>query len=343
MLYFVIFAGAIIAFITYSNKRAAEKEEILRRENAARSTARAEDVLTAGGIPKKTELHPSENELKQDTTRREIKVQQEYFSHKATSSIKANAERFHREPLLDSFDPYLHLIIMGGEHISNTLERDLILTPNNCVICRRPTAPDNLRVTLVNGAHVHRVCYEAMCKKVRTWQSFNDIPSPDTKDYPLLDRIMIVNNYWTTYPDDWETRKYIVLKKSDYTCESCGEDSKPLHVHHIQELAAGGSNILRNLICLCEDCHNEIHNGLLSKGIDIKKGKNRTKIDDAINRDRNIEFTYKDTNGNYTRRSAKPLRYIKTPHGAPAIRAFCYLRNEERTFVIRKMSKMKVE
>lgn len=53
MLYFVIFVGAIIAFITYSNKRAAEKEETLRRENTARSTARPEDVLTEGGIPKK--------------------------------------------------------------------------------------------------------------------------------------------------------------------------------------------------------------------------------------------------------------------------------------------------
>ncbi|WP_278550401.1 hypothetical protein [Cloacibacillus evryensis] len=60
MLYFVIFAGVVIAFIIYNNKRATEKEETLRRENAARSTVRPEDVLTEGGIPRRSQAPKTE-------------------------------------------------------------------------------------------------------------------------------------------------------------------------------------------------------------------------------------------------------------------------------------------
>lgn len=53
MLYLVILAGVVIALIIYNNKRATEKEKNLHRENISKSTARPEDVLTEGGIPKK--------------------------------------------------------------------------------------------------------------------------------------------------------------------------------------------------------------------------------------------------------------------------------------------------
>ncbi|WP_288333409.1 HNH endonuclease signature motif containing protein [Cloacibacillus porcorum] len=81
MLYFVIFVGAIIAFITYSNKRAAEKEETLRRENAARSTARPEDVLTEGGIPKRTiPQNPSRAQMQSDFLKKPEQIHVTYRS-----------------------------------------------------------------------------------------------------------------------------------------------------------------------------------------------------------------------------------------------------------------------
>lgn len=61
-----------------------------------------------------------------------------------------------------------------------------------------------------------------------------------------------------------------------------------------------------------------------------------------MNEQKLIEFSYKDTHGKKTRRTAKPLHYTKSPHGLSALRAYCYLRNEERTFIIRKMSKMRI-
>lgn len=241
------------------------------------------------------------------------------------------------------YSAYAALLDKRYEPEDNAIVRLMLSNKENCTICGQPTFPGDTRVTLSNGLHTHRSCHTTLCSVIRKYKSDAEIPAPGTKDFETLRKLIITNQYWPTYPDDWELRKSLVIKNSEYECESCGEDSLPIHVHHIQELAAGGSNALENLQCLCEDCHDEIHNGLLSKNIDIQKGKNRTKIDDAINNGKNIEFTYKDTKGNYTRRTAKPLYYTKTPHGAAAIRAFCYLRKQERTFVIRKMSNMKVE
>lgn len=338
------FVLVIFLIVKKLEKKEEEKQRNIQDSIHIMPSKDAEKILTEGGIPRRTEPRRSHNvpELV-DTPKESITVRKApAASYPTVDEIRARGEKIARQPLTEPvFDPYLSLIALF-DHVSRELERDLILSPNNCVLCRKPTVPDDSRVTLTNGAHVHKTCYEAMCKKVKSLTPDEIFPDAKAEDEALFERIMMVNDYWPTYPDDWESRKHIILENADHECESCGEDGKPLHVHHIKELSAGGSNRLDNLICLCEDCHNEVHNGLLAKGIDIRKGKNRTKIDDAINRDRNIEFTYKDTKGNYTRRTAKPLRYVKTPHGAAAVRAFCYLRNEERTFVIRKMSKMKV-
>lgn len=333
----------IAIFVIANKKKKRHKEMCEKRENMARTTARPEDVLTEGGIPKRTEprpprhIHTPDNAPQKTESFRAARA-----ISPAVNDIRAKAEKFARQPPAKHiFDPYLQIISFAGSYVSRELKQDIALNPDNCILCRKPTMPDDSRVSLTNGAHVHKTCYEAMRRQVRSWRDDNNfiIKAENSR---FFERIMMVNDYWPTYPDDWESRKCIILNRAQHECESCGEDGKPLHVHHIEELSAGGSNLLSNLICLCEDCHNEIHDGLLAKNIDIRKGKNRTKIDDAINRDRDIEFTYKDVEGNYTRRRAKPIRYVKTPHGASAIRAFCYLRNEERTFVIRKMSKMKV-
>lgn len=378
MLYFVIFAGVVIAFIVYNNKRATEKEETLRRENAARSTVRPEDILTEEGIPKRmVPRQPSMAQAQSDFLKKPEQTHVAYRAPDKSATKNIANEQLTKTPtyplamppsdvpkkeflsvdLPDNKDQAKNTAVSGGQRIysayvalldkryepeDKTLIRFMLSNKESCTICGQPTVPGETRVTLSNGLHVHRSCYVTLCAHVKKYKSDAEIPAPGTKDFEVMRRLIITNQYWPTYPDDWEQRKSLVIKDSEYECESCGEDSLPLHVHHIQELSAGGSNAPDNLQCLCENCHDELHNGLLSKNIDIQRGKNRTKIDDAINNGKNIEFTYKDTKGNYTRRTAKPLRYMRTPHGAPAVRAFCYLRNEERTFVIRKMSKMKI-
>jgi hypothetical protein len=50
-------------------------------------------------------------------------------------------------------------------------------------------------------------------------------------------------------------------------CEVCGDPVvKELEVHHIVPRAEGGSNDLRNLVVLCEKCHDKHHAGHLEVG-----------------------------------------------------------------------------
>jgi len=49
-------------------------------------------------------------------------------------------------------------------------------------------------------------------------------------------------------------------------CENCGR--KSVDIHHIQPKGMGGSktkDTIENLIALCRNCHNQAHEGILSK------------------------------------------------------------------------------
>lgn len=64
------------------------------------------------------------------------------------------------------------------------------------------------------------------------------------------------------YPDDWTELREVVLERDDYTCQGCGNNvQKDAPIHHIVPLGCGGTNTLRNLITLCEQCHGRIHGG----------------------------------------------------------------------------------
>lgn len=68
------------------------------------------------------------------------------------------------------------------------------------------------------------------------------------------------------YPpnDEWQALREVVLERDDYRCQGCGNgvaDAAEHHVHHIVPLGAGGTNTLRNLITLCDECHGRVHGG----------------------------------------------------------------------------------
>lgn len=50
-----------------------------------------------------------------------------------------------------------------------------------------------------------------------------------------------------------------MLERDGYECQNCGRDTSDLEVHHIVPLEKGGSNNIRNLATLCQDCHSSIH------------------------------------------------------------------------------------
>ena len=59
---------------------------------------------------------------------------------------------------------------------------------------------------------------------------------------------------------EFSSRKEAVRHRDNYTCQCCGKKNIRLEVHHIIYRSYGGTNDEDNLITLCEDCHDKLHN-----------------------------------------------------------------------------------
>ena len=80
-----------------------------------------------------------------------------------------------------------------------------------------------------------------------------------------------------------------VLDLANGICESCKEPApfiKPngakfLEVHHVKQLADGGSDTITNAVALCPNCHSELHYGVnkFNKKTDIYKSVKRLKFE----------------------------------------------------------------
>lgn len=78
----------------------------------------------------------------------------------------------------------------------------------------------------------------------------------------------------TQYRRNAEVKAW-VLREACGTCEACqqaapfnGSDGQPyLEVHHVRQLADGGSDTTENAVALCPNCHREIHYGEKSKDL----------------------------------------------------------------------------
>lgn len=66
-----------------------------------------------------------------------------------------------------------------------------------------------------------------------------------------------------------------VLRRDDYRCRQCEwtrqlwnrDDPRNLEVHHVLEHFKGGTNEARNLVTLCNVCHDEVHSGVPLKSL----------------------------------------------------------------------------
>lgn len=68
------------------------------------------------------------------------------------------------------------------------------------------------------------------------------------------------------------------LDRDNYTCQICGAKNTRLEVHHIKYRSQGGSDDLDNLITLCKDCHNKLHEGKIELKV---KGKKKASLKHA--------------------------------------------------------------
>jgi len=55
--------------------------------------------------------------------------------------------------------------------------------------------------------------------------------------------------------------KAYVLHRDGYQCQKCKTKKDKLHVHHIIFRSNRGTNMPSNLVVLCSDCHEKLHNG----------------------------------------------------------------------------------
>lgn len=166
----------------------------------------------------------------------------------------------------------------------------------------------------------------------------------------LQQKLAAAYDYYLSYPPDWEQRKEKVRFR-DKTCSNCGKH-KRLDVHHIISLANGGTNRIENLSLLCRQCHEnkhgvsefsgklEEHETAFSKRVHLIQG--------AISGSLKIEFLYKKpTDSNYQKRIIDPKEIIRVHHQdgdnfTLCVAGYCYLRNEDRTFALKRMKALKL-
>ena len=157
-------------------------------------------------------------------------------------------------------------------------------------------------------------------------------------------------DYMLKYPPDWEARREDVMERDSFQCRECNGD-KYLQIHHTIPLSKGGTNKINNLITLCEKCHSLKHNHIFNYSDtdnDLAFEKRIKTINQAIQSGGNIEFKYKKpTDRGYKKRVIKPTRLKNVDHSISdestlCIEGFCFLRNQDRTFALKRMQGVKI-
>ncbi len=58
--------------------------------------------------------------------------------------------------------------------------------------------------------------------------------------------------------NDWKMRKKEFIRMADYKCETCEEEDKILHVHHLHYRSLGNESF-EDVLVLCISCHERLH------------------------------------------------------------------------------------
>ena len=72
----------------------------------------------------------------------------------------------------------------------------------------------------------------------------------------------------------YSSRRSAILHRDNYTCQCCGKKNCRLEVHHIKFKSDGGTDDEENLITLCKECHDGVHDGTVVLNKKPKKSKN---------------------------------------------------------------------
>ena len=120
----------------------------------------------------------------------------------------------------------------------------------------------------------------------------------------------------------YNTKAYI-LYRDNYQCQKCKTHNVKLHVHHIIFRSNGGTNSPENLITLCKNCHDRLHNDeFVIKGIKSKT-KHATEIG-IIKAQLKKKFgDFAETFGYETKFKREQILYLEKSHRNDAIAICC--------------------
>lgn len=94
--------------------------------------------------------------------------------------------------------------------------------------------------------------------------------------------------------DDWQTLREACLVRDRFKCYRCGESfatrRNMVTAHHVVPRAAGGGNVVHNLVTLCWDCHDVVEAADCRSLVDIEatidvKPRRRNKEDEFVSTD----------------------------------------------------------
>lgn len=93
-----------------------------------------------------------------------------------------------------------------------------------------------------------------------------DIPKPRRAERPpppvdlqVADNFYIRENKQSYLRSpEWNTLRKAVLNRDNYTCQGCGDSGIPLEVHHTTYRDFRQEKLYQ-LVSVCRDCHQEIH------------------------------------------------------------------------------------
>lgn len=95
------------------------------------------------------------------------------------------------------------------------------------------------------------------------------------------------NSVWFFGTDEWIAIRDAIRVIYEDKCAICGKSAR--EVHHIRPKHLGGKNHPRNLILLCDDCHDDVHrridNGIqniLNESLDIPLRKESATLEEFL-------------------------------------------------------------
>ena len=126
-------------------------------------------------------------------------------------------------------------------------------------------------------AHIDEIEF---CKKILPVSDENIILEVSQFDTTLMKTPSLINEkvkhwgYQKGFNYGYSSRRSAILHRDNYTCQCCGKKNCRLEVHHIKFRRDGGTDDEENLITLCKECHDGIHDGAIALNKKPKKGKN---------------------------------------------------------------------